>query len=182
MTISTFIKKSLLVSVSTLSAAGFLAVMPLSASAQMSPGSSQMSTEPNANEPGGTGVLRDDAAVESSQMEGDMMTPSTGTRAPANSVDGETDGETIREVGETEVPINSSQTDRDDAAAESSQLEEVESDSGMTPSTGTSNTSPTYPSNTSPTYTSPTYSSPTTTTPSTTTPATSTNTSPRALW
>ncbi|MGB3300321.1 MAG: hypothetical protein WBA76_18820 [Phormidesmis sp.] len=180
MTISTFIKKSLLVSVSTLSAAGLLVIMPLAASAQMSPGNSQMSTEPNENEPGGTGIIRDDAAVESSQMEGDMMTPSTGTRSPASSVDGEVD----REVGETDVPVNSSQTERDDAAAESSQIEEVESDSGMTPSTGTNNTSPTYssPNNATPIYSSPTTNTPTYSAPTTTTPAASTNTSPRALW
>ncbi len=66
-------------SASALSAVGLLVVMSLSASAQLIPDGSQMTPEPNADEPGSTGVIRDDAAVESNQMEGDMMTPSTGT-------------------------------------------------------------------------------------------------------
>ena len=181
MNISTSIKKSLLVSVSAMSAVGLLATMPLSASAQLTPGSSQMTPEPSADQSGSTEDIRDDAAVESSQMEGDMMTPGTGTRTVPTSTPNTMDGETTEDVGTgTSVPINSSQTERDDAATESSDIQR----GVTTPSTGTNNTSPTNssPTYSSPTYSSPTYSSPTTTTPSTTTPSATTNTSPRALW
>ena len=186
MNITTSIKKSLLVSASVLSAVGLLSVMPLSASAQLSPGSTQMTPNPSADEPGSTEDIRDDAAVESSQMEGDMTTPGAGTSpdtTPADPMGADPmGGETTGEVGNTEVPLNSSQTERDDATVESSQ---TESDSGTTTNTGTNNTIPASPNSvySSPTNSSPTNSSPTTTSPSTTTtPAASTNRSPRALW
>ncbi len=139
MNIGTSIKKGLFVSASVLSAAGLLAVMPLSASAQM------MEDR----------VIRDDAAVESSQemREGDTA------------ITGDEDTMQMSEDMDMDMDTTEAAEMEDDSFVQTTEMEME--DTGTTYSTPTT-TSPTY-SNVSDdddSDTSTTYSS----------------TSPRALW